>query len=58
MIMARVMINGGYGVSCVKMIMFAGVRGGFGQGIADVLRNRLAGTVIPAVAYPTSQLRH
>jgi hypothetical protein len=40
------------------MIKLAGVRCGFCQRIADVFWDRLAGTVISAVPYPTSQLHH
>ena len=38
------------------MIMLGGVSRGFGQGIADVLRNRLARAVTSAVAHPTGQV--
>jgi hypothetical protein len=40
------------------MIMLVLGRRRFGQRIAHALRDRLARTVISAVAYPTGQLRH
>ena len=55
-LMTRMMIIGGRLMTRLKMIMLGGVRLGFGQGIADVFRNRLARTVISAIAYPTGQL--
>ena len=58
MLMTRVMITVGHLMARVKMIMLVGVRCWLRQGIADVLGNRLAGTVISAISYPTGQLRH
>jgi hypothetical protein len=40
------------------MIMFVHGRCWFGEWIADVLRDRLARTVISAVPHPAGQLRH
>ena len=42
----------------LTMIMFVRGRCRFCEGIADVVRDRLAGTVISAVAHPTGQLRN
>ena len=53
-VVTRMMIN----VRRLMMIMHRDVSRGFGQGIADVLRNRLARAVTSAVAHPTGQLRH
>ena len=45
-------------VTPLTMIRMIGGRCRFGQGIADVLRNRLARTVISAIPHPAGQLRH
>ena len=45
-------------VTGLTMIMLVRGRCRFREGIADVVRDRLAGTVISAVAHPPSQLRH
>ena len=58
MIMARVIIIGGNRIWSLKMIMLDRVRHGFGEGVADVVWNRLAGTVISAISNPTCQLHH
>jgi hypothetical protein len=57
-LMTRVMIIGWHLMTRVKMIMLVGVRCWFRQGIADVLGNRLASTVISAVPHPAGQLGH
>jgi hypothetical protein len=45
-------------VTGLTMIMLVRGRCRFREGIADVVRDRLAGTVISAVAHPTGQLRN
>src|SRR5215207_696143 len=40
----------------VRLMVVVGSR--FGQRVADVIGNRLAGTVIPTVPHPTGKLRH
>jgi hypothetical protein len=55
--MIRVTIIGLHLMTRLKMIKLAGVRYGFRQGIADMLRNRLARAVISAIPHPASQLR-
>jgi len=53
-VMTRMMIN----IRRLMMIMHHDLSRGFGQGIADVLWNRLARAVTSAVAHPTGQLRN
>ena len=45
-------------VAALTMIRMIGDRCRFGQGIADVVRNRLTCAVISTVANPAGQLRH
>jgi hypothetical protein len=51
-------VIGGCVIGGLRMIMLVPGRRWFGEWIADVFWNRLAGTVVSAVPYPAGQLRY